>query len=53
MSEKKQIMADMVKDLALLLMQQQPELSMDQALSIVFNSDTYQKVLDERTTFYY
>ena len=47
------MIADMVKNLALLLIEQNPDLSMEQALSIVFNSDTYQKVLNERTTFYY
>ena len=45
--------ADMVKNLALLLMAQDQSLTMEQALSAVFNSDTYQKVQDERTTFYY
>ncbi|MBP3214155.1 MAG: hypothetical protein J6M19_04885 [Bacteroidaceae bacterium] len=53
MSERNQMIADMVKNLALLLIEQNPDLSMEQALSIVFNSDTYQKVLNERTTFYY
>ncbi|MBR1520125.1 MAG: hypothetical protein IJ635_02695 [Bacteroidaceae bacterium] len=53
MSEKKQMMADMVTKLALLLMEQKSELTMEQALTIVFNSDTYQKLLDERTGLYY
>lgn len=53
MSEKTEMMADMVKNLALLLIEQNNELSMEQALSMVFNSDTYQKVMDERTRFYY
>lgn len=53
MSEKQEMMADMVKDLALALMEKDRELSMEQALSDVFNSDTYRKIMDERTTFYY
>ena len=44
MNEKKEMMADMVKNLALLLMEKNRELTMEQALSFVFNSDTYQKV---------
>lgn len=52
MSEKTIMMADMVKSLALLLMEQN-EVAMEQALSIVFNSDTYGKVMDERTRLYY
>lgn len=45
-------MADMVKNLALLLMEQN-ELTMEQALSVIFNSDTYGKVMNEKTRFYY
>lgn len=52
MSEKKIMMADMVKSLALLLMEQNG-LTMEQALSVVFNSDTYSKVMDEKTRLYY
>lgn len=53
MSEKDLMIADMVKDLAFLLMEQNPELTMEQSLSAVFNSDTYQKILNEKTTLYY
>lgn len=53
MSEKTDMKADMVKNLALLLIEQNNELTMEQALSDVFNSDTYQRVMDERTHFYY
>ena len=53
MNEKTEMMADMVKNLALLLMEQDNSLTMEKALSIVFNSDTYRKVIDERTQFYY
>ena len=53
MNEKMEMMADMVKNLALLLVEQNADLTMEQALSMVFNSDTYRKVMDERTHFYY
>lgn len=53
MNEKIEMMADMVKNLALLLVEQNADLTMEQALSMVFNSDTYRKVMDERTHFYY
>lgn len=53
MNEKKEMMADMVKNLAILLMEKDNHLTMEEALSIVFNSDTYQKVMDERTRLYY
>lgn len=44
---------DMVKDLALLLMEKDKSLSMEQALSLVFNSDTYQKILNDKTRLYF
>lgn len=47
------MMADMVKNLALLLMEKNRKLTMEQALSFVFNSDTYQKVMNEEAAFYY
>ena len=53
MSEKDLMIADMVKDLAILLMEQNHELTMEQSLATVFNSDTYQKILNEKTTLYY
>lgn len=53
MSEKTEMMADMVKNLTLLLIEQNHGLTMEQALSTVFNSDTYRKVMDERTLLYY
>jgi len=53
MNERMEMKMDMVKNLALLLMDQDKELTMEQALALVFNSDVYQKVLDEKTTFYY
>jgi len=53
MSELTEMKADMVSALAVLLKEQNNELTMDQALSIVFNSDTYQRLQDERTGLYY
>ena len=44
---------DMVTKLASLLMEEQPELTMEQALSIVLNSDTYQRLLEDNTALYY
>lgn len=53
MSEIDEMKNDMVKDLTMLLMEKDNSLSMEQALSLVFNSDTYQKVLDDKTRLYY
>lgn len=53
MSEKTMMMADMVKNLACELVAHNPTLTMEQALAMVFNSDTYQKVWDEHTGLYY
>lgn len=53
MSERDQMTIDMVKNLALLLMERDSRLSMEQALSIVINSDIYQRLLDDRTRLYY
>ena len=53
MSDQALMKMDMVKNLALLLMEKDTSLGMEQALSIVFNSDTYQKLMDEKTRLYY
>ena len=53
MNEKTEMMADMVKNLAVLLLEQNNELSMEQALSLVFISYTYQNIPDERTRLYF
>ena len=53
MSEKMEMMADMVKSLAALLAERYSEMTMEEALATVFNSETYRKVIDERTHFYY
>ena len=50
MSEIDQMKLDMVTKLASLLMEEQPELTMEQALSIVLNSDTYQRLLEDNTS---
>lgn len=53
MSEKEEMKNAIVKELASLLMDKNPLLSIEQALSIVFNSDTYQKLFDDKTRLYY
>lgn len=53
MSEREQMTLDMVKNLALLLQESNSALSMEQAISLVINSDTYQRILDDRTRLYY
>ena len=53
MSKREQMTLDMVKNLALLLQEDKPSLSMEQALSLVINSDTYQRVLNDNTRLYY
>lgn len=53
MSEKTEMMADMVKNLAALLMEQNSGMTMEEALATVFNSETYRKIMDERTHFYH
>lgn len=45
--------ADMVKKLAILLMDEDKKLGMNDALSIVFNSDTYQKIMEDKAGLYY
>lgn len=53
MSDKEGMKNDMVRDLAGLLVQEYSELNLDKALSVVFNSDTYQKIQDENTRLYF
>ena len=45
--------AYMVNRLAVMLMQQHEGMSMQEALSMVFQSDTYQKMMDDKTRLYY
>ena len=53
MNEIMEMKAYMVNRLAMMLLEHNEEMSMEQALSIVFNSDTYQKMMDDRTRLYY
>lgn len=53
MNIQEQMKLDMVKNLALLLLDDEPQLTMEQALSTVFNSDTYQRLLRDATGLYY
>ena len=45
--------AYIVNRLAVMLMQQHEGMSMQEALSMVFQSDTYQKVMEDNTRLYY
>lgn len=53
MSIQEQMKLDMTKNLALLLMDDNPELTMEQALTVILNSDTYQRLQDDNTHMYY
>ena len=53
MNEKEQMKLDMVKNLTLLLMDDDPNLSMEQALALVINSETYLRLQNDATRFYY
>ena len=53
MNEKEQMKLDMVKHLALRLVADQPELTMEQALATVINSETYQRLQRDATGLYY
>ncbi|MBQ9312855.1 MAG: hypothetical protein IJ213_07415 [Bacteroidales bacterium] len=53
MNEKTIMINDMIGKLALLLIKRDENLSIQQALQIVFNSGTYLKLIDEKTTLYY
>ena len=53
MNEKDQMKLDMVQHLALRLMDENSQLTIEQALSTVINSDTYQRLQDVATGLYY
>ncbi len=53
MNEIEEMKADIVKELANMLMSNDANISMEQALEYVFNSETYQKLLDNKTQLYY
>lgn len=51
--EKQMMKDDMVAKLAMLLIDDGKVSSMTEALEIVINSETYQLVIDDKTTLYY
>ena len=53
MNEQEQMKLDMVKNLALLLIDNDSNLSMEDALATVLNSDTYTRLMRESTRLYY
>lgn len=53
MNDKEQMKLDMVKNLALLLMEEDSNLTMEQALTIIINSDTYLRLMKDSTHLYY
>jgi hypothetical protein len=53
MNEVMEMKAYMVNRLAVMLMQQHDGMSMQEALGMVFHSDTYQKVMADNTRLYY
>ena len=53
MNKIEEMKADLVKDLAHMLMSKNANLSMNQALELVFNSETYQKLINDKTQLYY
>ena len=53
MNEVMEMKAYMVNRLAVMLVQQHEGMSMQEALSMVFQSDTYLKMLDDKTRLYY
>ena len=53
MSEIDHMKLDMTTNLTSLLMKEQPQLTMEQALSAVVNSDTYLRLQEDNTALYY
>lgn len=53
MNEKGEMKADLVKNLAILLMNENKKMKIDEALAIVFNSDTYQKIMNDKAGLYF
>lgn len=53
MNEKGEMKVDLVKNLAILLMNENKEMKIDEALAIVFNSDTYQKIMNDKAGLYF
>ena len=52
-NEREQMKLDMTKNLAVLLMEENASLTMEQALSIVLNSDTYLRLQRDETRLFY
>lgn len=53
MSIHEHMKLDMTKELTVLLMDDNPNLTMEQALSAVMNSETYQRLQNEATHLFY
>lgn len=53
MSEQEQMKLDMVKNLALLLMDDNPQMTIEQAIATVINSDTYMRLQRDATGLYH
>ncbi len=53
MNEIMEMKANMVSKLAALLMENNPGMSMEQALDEVFGSDTYDKLMNDETQLYH
>ena len=53
MSIQEQTKLDMTKNLAVLLMDENPDLTMEQALFSVLNSDTYLRLQNDATHLYH
>ena len=52
MSIQEQMKLDMTKNLAVLLMEENPNITMEQALFCVLNSDTYLRLQNDATHLY-
>ncbi len=53
MNEIMEMKTDMVSKLATMLMDNNPEMSMEQALDEIFSSDTYEKLMNDKTQLYH
>ena len=53
MNEISEMKADMVKNLAILLMNKNKGMELNEALAIIFNSDTYQKIMNDKAGLYF
>ncbi len=51
--EKEMMKDDMVTQLAILLIENNKAQTMSDALSVVINSETYQRVMEDKTALYY